>query len=109
MEMVIRNLGFNLAEDWLFLVANPNTIDHKASPFEIDAIEKNVLPFELEQALGLIRLFYDRDGFLASLGRRHVGQVLGVLRPDHDRGNSACNRSEEHTSELQSLRHLVCR
>src|SRR5258705_7919780 len=26
-----------------------------------------------------------------------------------DRANEAGNRSEEHTSELQSLRHLVCR
>src|SRR5262245_25601139 len=27
----------------------------------------------------------------------------------HVRSSSACGRSEEHTSELQSLRHLVCR
>src|SRR5258705_10838904 len=32
--------------------------------------------------------------------RRRVGQVLDVELAD---------RSEEHTSELQSLRHLVCR
>src|SRR5258705_3293549 len=29
--------------------------------------------------------------------------------PDHGRRDVAAWRSEEHTSELQSLRHLVCR
>src|SRR5262245_63104778 len=29
-----------------------------------------------------------------------------IRRPWHER---CCTRSEEHTSELQSLRHLVCR
>src|SRR5205814_8679868 len=33
--------------------------------------------------------------------RLRIG-VLKTVRPDH-------RRSEEHTSELQSLRHLVCR
>src|SRR5437899_10151205 len=38
------------------------------------------------------------------LGHKHVGTEhlqLGILREE--------KRSEEHTSELQSLRHLVCR
>src|SRR5258705_9605606 len=35
--------------------------------------------------------------------RRRNGQERGILADDGDR------RSEEHTSELQSLRHLVCR
>src|SRR5205814_8626043 len=29
--------------------------------------------------------------------------------PDESTASIACPRSEEHTSELQSLRHLVCR
>src|ERR1035438_4807129 len=29
--------------------------------------------------------------------------------PGNDVASSPCARSEEHTSELQSLRHLVCR
>src|SRR5436853_74509 len=38
-------------------------------------------------------------------GPDHAGARRGTLRPGgHPRG-----RSEEHTSELQSLRHLVCR
>src|ERR1035438_8332755 len=35
---------------------------------------------------------------------KHVGQIAGVPDP-----GTRWNRSEEHTSELQSLRHLVCR
>src|SRR5258705_2988061 len=38
-----------------------------------------------------------------SHGRRGVGHAGGVAR------RAAGKRSEEHTSELQSLRHLVCR
>src|ERR1035441_1007116 len=33
----------------------------------------------------------------------------GGISDDHDHLPPACWRSEEHTSELQSLRHLVCR
>src|SRR5205814_10732963 len=35
-------------------------------------------------------------------------QVLSSRRCS-SRNTSSCDRSEEHTSELQSLRHLVCR
>src|SRR5262245_64715524 len=31
------------------------------------------------------------------------------LRDERERGPAGGDRSEEHTSELQSLRHLVCR
>src|SRR5205814_4520361 len=47
--------------------------------------------------------------------RLHQGGVLGVLAPDGvdaarvERPRPIRVRSEEHTSELQSLRHLVCR
>src|SRR5262245_63985580 len=49
------------------------------------------------------------DGFawvpiLSSLARKH--HLLVVDLPGHGLADS---RSEEHTSELQSLRHLVCR
>src|SRR5436853_87425 len=39
-------------------------------------------------------------------GRPHPG---GEHRPDEGGAEVRCRRSEEHTSELQSLRHLVCR
>src|SRR5258705_7028867 len=37
------------------------------------------------------------------------GHDAAVLRPRLDRLDLQVHRSEEHTSELQSLRHLVCR
>src|SRR5438045_4640238 len=37
---------------------------------------------------------------------RGFGELLAVL--EHS-AEEVCRRSEEHTSELQSLRHLVCR
>src|SRR5205814_6768964 len=33
----------------------------------------------------------------------------GIDQPDYARFRTETGRSEEHTSELQSLRHLVCR
>src|SRR2546427_3016436 len=38
----------------------------------------------------------------------HLGRVDGVLYPGAD-DNASGNRSEEHTSELQSQSNLVCR
>src|SRR5262245_63792623 len=47
------------------------------------------------------------DGqWLALSSTRDGNQEIYVVRPD---GNDLRRRSEEHTSELQSLRHLVCR
>src|SRR5262245_63591535 len=43
------------------------------------------------------------DRFERSMAIRPAGNDDAVLRWN------ACVRSEEHTSELQSLRHLVCR
>src|SRR5262245_58719558 len=55
-------------------------------------------------------------------GRSHAGLILAVqqrytvgeqmrriLRINRERSSNDMRRSEEHTSELQSLRHLVCR
>src|SRR5258705_1600890 len=36
-------------------------------------------------------------------------RTIGVWKPGHQNVILAPSRSEEHTSELQSLRHLVCR
>src|ERR1039458_1207410 len=53
---------------------------------------------------GGIRLFKQSD---SEIGKTARAQAIGfaeiILRA------GALNRSEEHTSELQSLRHLVCR
>src|SRR5262245_64802607 len=46
---------------------------------------------------------YRRNGNTASFTEKCLG-TISFVKP------SSCNcRSEEHTSELQSLRHLVCR
>src|SRR2546429_2778774 len=38
-----------------------------------------------------------------------VGGAVAALRLAHGRGQGDLHRSEEHTSELQSRLHLVCR
>src|SRR5436853_925822 len=38
-----------------------------------------------------------------------VGPLVQAIGSGFDAGDSMTLRSEEHTSELQSLRHLVCR
>src|SRR3989442_3583535 len=58
--------------------------------------ERDALVFGVhvqDQHLDLVALLDDLRGMLHPLGPRHVGDV----------------RSEEHTSELQSRPHLVCR
>src|SRR5439155_22654136 len=46
----------------------------------------------------------------AHLGRRRLGQPQPAAHPDHRHGRRrGALRSEEHTSELQSRGHLVCR
>src|SRR5205814_10227056 len=50
------------------------------------------------------------DGFFGDIRSTGTGFVSvggGANSPSHFRSNYS--RSEEHTSELQSLRHLVCR
>src|SRR5262245_29708962 len=46
--------------------------------------------------------------FMAGGDPVRMGHVANLSRPDGNR-TGASIRSEEHTSELQSLRHLVCR
>src|SRR5205814_9315417 len=41
--------------------------------------------------------------------RRKTTKARRLRKSFHTRGLSSKTRSEEHTSELQSLRHLVCR
>src|SRR5947199_3763898 len=50
------------------------------------------------------------DALPISVGGSHRGvPARDRHRPDLRRGLEQSRRSEEHTSELQSLRHLVCR
>src|SRR5438045_5257018 len=52
-----------------------------------------------------------RAGRRSGAARPAIARQPGAGRPDRRsaRGSPAPRRSEEHTSELQSLRHLVCR
>src|ERR1035438_9342311 len=53
-------------------------------------------------------------GFAGGVNLPATPRLMAYISPEWMRQNSAflpytVNRSEEHTSELQSLRHLVCR
>src|SRR2546425_6799516 len=54
---------------------------------------------------------FDREGDVAVIGTADT--CIGASEKDHDlsglRGHRLGDRSEEHTSELQSLAYLVCR
>src|ERR1035438_8246894 len=71
------------------------------------------------------QFFADKEALLDALAERHAAGIDGVLSSSQQLGERAslvqvvdaivdgviayASRSEEHTSELQSLRHLVCR
>src|ERR1035441_287216 len=63
-----------------------------ACPYVPSAVEAWDVPDPAGKPIGEVRAI--RDGIQA-----HVRELIGVR----------LDRSEEHTSELQSLRHLVCR
>src|SRR5205814_8629471 len=100
-----------------------------------DAPPTSISPLSLHDALPIFRPFLD-DVRMASVagkaGPRHLlaGWLTSRLKVAHTRvhltdaqhvtmeikaehdgrhGDFVVSRSEEHTSELQSLRHLVCR
>src|SRR5262249_62112622 len=49
------------------------------------------------------------DALPISPSRYLLARSMGSTRPARRSGRSAATRSEEHTSELQSLTNLVCR
>src|SRR5437899_3709505 len=59
----------------------------------------------LHDALPICPVRPDQEGS----GRVSVGRKVNCGNCRSIRSNSSRYRSEEHTSELQSLRHLVCR
>src|SRR5437899_9469808 len=67
--------------------------------------------FQLHGSHWILHSFPTRrssDLALAQFGRAKLGRLHGSLGGGVPR-HRGCRRSEEHTSELQSLRHLVCR
>src|SRR5205823_10876718 len=59
----------------------------------------------------LVRVFASKKQFIFGVYRRHMKTIGYLGRIDRLFGTPATtrNRSEEHTSELQSLAYLVCR
>src|SRR2546425_7955460 len=51
-------------------------------------------------------LFRSPGGVVETRSRRAIPGATGPVEPSRD---GLCERSEEHTSELQSLAYLVCR
>src|SRR5258705_5943112 len=60
--------------------------------------------FLLSTGAPILRLFENGSTTKIQIGRITLTNACALCRP-----SNAKNRSEEHTSELQSLRHLVCR
>src|SRR2546422_5451321 len=63
-------------------------------------------------------LFRSREGLIRLVMEGHLRGIIGQLTVEEivkqpemvgDRMRATCARSEEHTSELQSRLHLVCR
>src|SRR5262245_66065458 len=74
---------------------------HDALPISEERRQMNKLVKRIGAAAGVAAL-----GVLATA----VPSGAGTVNPITVTGVTACDtRSEEHTSELQSLRHLVCR
>src|SRR5262245_66590205 len=60
----------------------------------------NVFGYTVEEYIEAIEILEDGDGV--------HGYELNISCPNVKAGGESFARSEEHTSELQSLRHLVC-
>src|SRR5687767_15186684 len=62
-----------------------------------------------QQASQLVEQDPDRPAIGGEVVQGHREQVLVVRDPDEEGARRGLGRSEEHTSELQSLAYLVCR
>src|SRR5262249_61794306 len=66
-----------------------------------DPAPPEIPPLSLHDALPISRA--------CAAGRRHVPHLCGAFHHPRRRRHGRARRSEEHTSELQSLTNLVCR
>src|SRR2546423_13657483 len=55
-----------------------------------------------------VGVIHDEDGLLKPLGEKEK-QIFHQVKKLGNKDHARLNRSEEHTSELQSLAYLVCR
>src|ERR1035441_4774936 len=74
-----------------------------AFPFLTALLRQRTLPYREEYAWCRLGAWHCK---LYPRPPHHTGAPSPLWRRNH---NNPFNRSEEHTSELQSLRHLVCR
>src|ERR1035438_10559558 len=62
-----------------------------------------------QNALDIQQIFAPLAGAPLRIGSRPDLALQGILQRGYGKRDTEHFRSEEHTSELQSLRHLVCR
>src|SRR2546425_9074236 len=72
-----------------------------------DTATTEIYTLSLHDALPILDVF--EDALQALGGRERVDRAEARVRDDHDLAGLDVARSEEHTSELQSLAYLVCR
>src|ERR1035438_10759001 len=85
------------------------TLSREVSATQIPSGDRHALPagtsIQIHQTLGGSYTVQTDHGLFRIDGKD--GDAFGEQAADHT--VDAATRSEEHTSELQSLRHLVCR
>src|SRR5437899_12971714 len=93
-----------------------NGIAHVFAQHGWDTALIDVAPGLLERVLAIIRANFERQVKMGTVTGQQRDAALARIRtsPSLDAVSDAelvveAARSEEHTSELQSLRHLVCR
>src|SRR5436853_631360 len=79
----------------------------RLSPY-VDVLAANLNAEPLPDTKMLVISFTHTDPVIAADVVDNIAQVF-IQRSFENKTESYTNRSEEHTSELQSLRHLVCR
>src|SRR5471030_1466014 len=96
-----------IAADPFEVAVSPRLVLASSSPRRRELLHRAGLAFELGAANGLAEIESDQlsASELALLNALRKARAAAQLR-GHRPGEL---RSEEHTSELQSLRHLVCR
>src|SRR5262245_45833843 len=93
-----------VTEDWIYRMITPPKGDRRNIPVNAAAIAAvNAWDPAKDEAAGEQCKAYGAVGSMRQPGRLHITWADdNTLKIDTE-------RSEEHTSELQSLRHLVCR
>src|ERR1035441_2018900 len=117
-----RNTAINLARrgvDILFtyhsnlaeaqsLIREVEAMGRKAAGFQLDAGNISLFDGFVDQVRNMLRV-WGRDRFDYLVNNAGTSLHKPFDQTSEAEFDQMVNRSEEHTSELQSLRHLVCR